>query len=360
MTPRTRIGRALGAALLAGVVLSACETDRSTVFNPVGVPAFDFVVTTGAAGLPSGTATVGASSVTISASNLRALGGGRQYQFWVLGRDAANLDVPVQAFGAVKEFFLFADGTDPVTGDTIFSTDSTTISDVSIAGYAGSDDPMVTSVRVTIDSVADGTDPTTYHAVFLSLETAAASTPGTARFMWRRIGVGGSGSMSFGNFGGSDVINVVSPQDYIFGARGAGLGGARGGEVSVDLTEVARPPVGFYYRGYITRLDGTGVVVDTVRAPWSPDGAISRVSLYDADVNDLLPNVVNNEIRAINIRNCATGSGVGGCQNSMDLPATDTFDGFARFQLKLEPKGGAGASPRRSISHVGELPDEVK
>lgn len=263
MTPRTRIGRALGATLVAGVVLTACETDRATVFEPVGVPAFDFVVTTGAAGLPSGTATVGASTVTVTASNLRALGGGGQYQFWVLGRDAQNVDVPAQAFGAVKEFFLYADGTDPVTGDTIFSLDSTTISDVSIAGYAGSDDPMVTSVRVTIDSVADGSDPTTYHAVFLTLESAAATTPGAARFLWRRIGVGGSGSMLFGNFGGSDVVNVTSPQDYVFGARGAGFGGARGSEVSVDLTEVARPPVGFFYRGYIVRTDGTGVVVDT-------------------------------------------------------------------------------------------------
>jgi len=359
MTARTRTGRALGFALLAGVALTACETQRSTVFEPIGDPAFDFVVTTGAAGLPSGTATVGATSVTISAANLRALSSG-QYQFWVLRRDAQNVDVPTQAFGTIKEFFLTPSGTDPVTGDTIFVTDSTTISAVRAGGYAGSDDPVVTSVRVIIDSLADASNPATAHAVFLTIETAAASEPGAARFLWRRIGVGGSGAMLFGNFGGSDVVNLSSPQDYLFGARGAGLGGARGGEVSVDLTEVARPPVGFYYRAYIVRTDGTGVVVDTARSPWSPDAAVSRVSLYDADVNALLPNVVGGEIRAINIRNCATGSGVTGCQNSMDLPATATFDGFARFQLKLEPKGGAGASAKKSISHVGDLPDEVK
>lgn len=84
------------------------------------------------------------------------------------------------------------------------------------------------------------------------------------------------------------------------------------------------------------------------------------MNLFDADVNGLLPNVVGGEIRAINVRNCASGAGVTNCQNAMNLPVENTFDGFASFQLKLEPKGGAGASPRKSISHVGELPDEVK
>ena len=244
-------------------------------------------------------------------------------------------------------------------GDTIFSTDSTEISAVNIAGYAGSDDQLVTSVRVTVDSVADGTDPTTYHAVFVTLEASPATTPGAARFLWRRIGVGGGGSMLFGNFGGSDVINVTSPNDYLYGARGAGLGGARGAELSVDLTEVSRPPVGFYYRGYIVNAAGVGVVVDTARSVWSRDSTISRVSLYDADVNDLLPNIVGGDIRSLQIRNCATGGAVTNCQNTMTLPSDDTFSGQVSFQLKLEPKGGVAASPKKSISHAGGLPGIV-
>jgi hypothetical protein len=291
-------------------------------------------------------------------SNLRGLAAG-QYQFWVLGRDAANLDVPVQAFGAIKEFFLYPAGTDPITGDTIFATDSTTISDVAVAGYAGSDDPVVTLVRVTIDSVADGTDPTTYHAVFVTLETGVATSPGTARFLWRRIGVGGAGSLLFGNFGGSDVINVQSPQDYVFAARGGGTGGARGPELSVDFRELSRPPVGFVYRGWVVDEDGDGVVVDELRSAWSRDSTVSRVSLMDADVNDALPGVTGGEIRSAQIRNCASGSATTNCQNTMALPVDGTFLGYATFQLKLEPKNGAAAIRNKSVTLAGVLPDAV-
>ena len=370
MTTRARSGRALGLTLLACVALAACETQRSTVFDPVGDPSFDFSVGTGAAGLPSGTIAIGATTVTTSLSNLRALGSG-QYQFWVLRRDANNIDTYVQGFGRTVEFYLrpdtLPDGSaklDPITGDTIKVTDSTIVSNVRTGGYAGSDNPAVTSLRVIIDSTSvdfplAAATIGTIHAIVVSIDNGTATTPGTAKFLWRRIGVGGAGAMLFGNFGGSDIVNVQSPADYVFGARGTGLGGARGGEISVDLTEVARPPVGFYYRGYVVRTDGTGVVVDTARSPYSTDAAVSRVSLFDADVNDLLPNILGGEIRALNIRNCATGSEVNGCQNAMDLPAASTFDGFALFLLKLEPKGGVAASPKKSITHAGALPDEV-
>jgi hypothetical protein len=361
-------GRAIAFALLAGTLLGACETDRATVFEPVGVPSIDFVVGPGGLGLPSGSVGLGATSVTATMSGLRALTTG-QYQFWVIGRDSQNLDVPTQAFGTVVEFFsrpdTLPDGSvvlDPVSGDTIFVTDSTVIADATakVGGYAGSDDRTVTSVRVIIDSTLDLSNPATHHAVVISLEAAPATSPGPAQFLWRRIGVGGNGSMLFGNFGGSDVINTTSPNDYVFGARGAGLGGARGTEISVDLREVARPPVGFFYRGYVVDRFGIGVVVDTARSAWSPDSTVSRQSLYDADVNDLLPDVVGGEIRAVQVRNCAQGAAVTNCQNTMALPSdSTTFLGQLLFVLKLEPKGGVGDGPTKSITHGGALPDDV-
>jgi hypothetical protein len=253
-----------------------------------------------------------------------------------------------------------ASGTDPITGDTVFVTDSTDIAATRTAGYAGSDDALVTTVRVTLDSTADGSNPATYHAVVVTLETAPATSPGPAQFLWRRIGVGGGGSMLFGNYGGSDVFNLTSPRDYVFGARGAGLGGARGPEMSVDMEELARPPVGFYYAGYIVKADGTGHLVDTLRSAWNADPTISRVSLYTADVNDLLPDIVGGDIRHSQIRNCAEGSGQNSCQNTMALDVDSTFAGYENFQLKLEPKGGVAPIRNKSVTHAGALPKAVK
>jgi hypothetical protein len=166
--------------------------------------------------------------------------------------------------------------------------------------------------------------------------------------------------MLFGNFGGSDVIATQSPRDYVFGPRGAGAGGARGPELSVDFRELARPPVGFVYRGYVVNTLGDGVLVDELRSAWSTDSTVSRVSLSDADVNDALPGVVGGEIRAAQVRNCASASATVNCQNSMDLPVDSTFAGYANFQLKLEPKDGVAPIRNKSVSLAGALPSKVQ
>jgi hypothetical protein len=130
--------------------------------------------------------------------------------------------------------------------------------------------------------------------------------------------------------------------------------------MSVDFRELARPPIGFFYRGYVVNTVGDGVVVDTLRSAWSLESTVSRVSLYDADVDATLPGLAGNEIRDAQVRNCASGSAQNNCQNSMALPADSTFKGLATFQLKVEPKGGAGPIRNRSVSLAGVVPTEVR
>jgi hypothetical protein len=308
-------------------------------------------------------------SVTLTLSNLPALSGGARYQFWAMGRDAQNLDVVVPAYGSLVEFFSRVD-TLP-NGDTIFgptgdpqlTTDSSVLSLTQLNEYAGSPDSATSWLRVVIDSTGDGGTPVTYHALFVTREDAAAATPGPVRFLWRRIGLAATdvtALMLFGNFGGSDEINLQSPADYVYNPVGAGTGGARGPEISVDFREIPRPPVGFFYRGVLLDENGQNVVVDTLRSAWNPDASISRVSLYDADVNPLLPGLASTAIRASQVRNCAAGSAVNNCQNTLALPATGTFIGMAKFQLKLEPKGNIATVSNALVSHAGDLPDEVK
>jgi hypothetical protein len=370
MTRRRQTGRmALAAVLISGAFL-ACQTSLTEVTEEVGPRSFNFDVGPAGEGLPSGSVSLGSGSVTLTVNNLRALATG-QYEFWVVGSDAQNPELPVQLMTyKITENYLrvdtLADGSpnvDPITGDTIYVGDSRIINDTTtyITGYAGSDDPFVTSVDVVLDSTADGSDPTDYHAVVVTLEDSpGATTPGSDRFLWRRIEVDGGGNLLFGNYGGYDPVNLTSPKDYVFGTRGAGLGGARGSEVSVDMDELARPPMGFYYAGYIVDVDGNGLLVDTLRSSWSLDSTVSRVSLYMADVNVLLPNIVGDDIRHAQIRNCAAGSAVSGCQNTMDLPVDSTFAGYEEFQLKLLPKGGVTQTRNKSVTHTGSLPKAVK
>jgi hypothetical protein len=319
----------------------------------------------GAALLPSGSATVGASAVTVSVSHLKALASG-QYQFWVLNRSGQSVEVPAAAFGTVVEFYLRVDLDpvtgdtirDPITGDPVLVTDSTIVSATRTNSYTGSDDPAVTSVRVIVDSTSDGSPAAESHAVFLTIESSAASTPNNARFLWRRTGVGGNGALSFGNFAGYWTA-ASSPNDYLFRAAGTGVGGIRGDEISVGFNDLDRPPVGFFYRGYLLDADGNELMVDTLRGAWNADPTLSRVSLFDADADDLLPGVSGRGIVTANVRNCRVNSGVLNCGNSLDVAAENPYGGYLGFELHLEPKGGS-ATRSPTATHTGELPDEVR
>jgi hypothetical protein len=310
--------------------------------------------------------------LTVTLANLPALTGTARYQFWAMRRDtASNLDVVVPVYGRLVEFYsrvdTMANGDTIIgpTGDPQLTTDSSlALAPLGQVGeYSGSGDSATSWLRVIVDSTGDNGAPTGYHAVFVTLEDAPAATPGPVRFLWRRTGLAGADAaagMLFGNFGGSDEVNLQSPADYVYAPVGAGTGGARGPELSVDFREIPRPPRGFFYRGVILDANGQNIVVDTLRSAFSLDPTISRVSLYDADIDPLLPGVVGTSIRASQVRNCAAGSNTNNCQNTLTLPATGTFVGMAKFQLKLEPKGNTATLSNVLVSHAGDLPDEVK
>lgn len=442
MTRRVNSGRVAGFALLATCVLTACETKRTEIFDSYGPPAFDFAVATGTSKLPTGRADrqivrtlvqnieldySGAalattvltrpsgntqdtlavdSAVSVVARSLRALGGGRVYEVWSMAPDGTSSPV----YGRVVEYkSVYSGNLDPITGDSVFLVDSTEVAASGAGTYVGSDEFRVDSVafHVIPSDPTNTVNPfsnTQANAIFVSIESAAATTPSNARFLWSRAALvtggtvanvtvtadtvylstnppfpadaatpdtiqvtrrarstlNGSGALTFGNFGGLDVVNAASPNDYVFGARGTGFGGARGPEMSVDVAELARPPIGFFYRGYVVDAVGNEVMIDTLRSAWSEDPSVSRVSLYDADINDLLPNIVEHDVRAAQIRNCAMVSAVNNCQNGMALPVTDTFKGFVSFVLKIEPKGSVSSAPTKSITHAGDLPKEVQ
>ena len=103
---------------------------------------------------------------------------------------------------------------------------------------------------------------------------------------------------------------------------------------------------------------GTALMIDTLRAAWSADPSLRRVSLFNADTDDLLPGISGQDILAAQVRNCRTGSDVTNCANSLAVEATDPYGSFRTFELRLEPKGATTSST--AATAVGEVPDEVK
>jgi hypothetical protein len=336
---RVRPAVAWGAAiLLLGTVAAGCDTNRTSVLDPVGPPAYDFNVSPAAAGLPSGSVALAVtatddSTVTLTLRGLRDLQSG-VFQFLTV--DAAG-GTATPAFGVVVEHFASA------ADDTVSFSSAT---------YAGSADPDLTSVTVLIaqSDASNTVNPYVQHAVVVSLESGQASTPSAAQFLWRRIG-GGAGALSFGNFDSADPAG-----DYVYVVAANGRGGFRDGELSVDLFEVSRPPVGFFYRGFLVDEADVSYLVDTLRSAHNTTPSLSRVNLYNADVDNALPAIVGNDIRTAQLRGCLSGSTVTDCVGS--IQAAD-FKAFSRFVLTLDPKGAASGLGT-AVTVAGDVPEPVK
>ncbi len=358
--------RSLSAIALLVVSVAACNDDRTSVFTPIGDPSYDFNVSGALAGIPSGVVATGAGSVTYTLADLRDLSGAT-YNFWVVNEDpVAGADVVTPLYGSVLEFFMrdsLSGGTsgdpvgDPVTGDILLVLDTNIIADIGAAkvtSYAGTSNQAVFAIEIIGDSTADGSAADAANAVVVSISSGGSND----MILWRRIAVGGGGAMSFGNFGGSDVISTVAPDDYVYPVIGIGRAGVRGDEFSVDFQRIARPPHGYYYVGYVLDVDGNATVIDTLRSGFSAVVAENRVNLFNADVENLLPQVVGIGIEFSQVRNCRSGSAVRACQSTLSLPVDAPFAAFRQFVLALEPKA-QGAGFGHGVIYSGDIPEIV-
>jgi hypothetical protein len=359
----------LGVLALA-VVAAGCDEGRTSVLEPFGEIAIGAAVGPAALNLPGGSVTVAANVATIKLLNLR-VPNGPTYHFWYVSRDANGVDVYTPAFGAILEFFhrdSLSGGTtgtpvpDPVTGNIITVKDTNEVSLIRTGAYAGTDLFAVDTIQVVMDSAADvGTTTPALgrNAVVVSLGTGA---PTDAMFLFRRTAVAGNGALSFGNFGGTDAVSATNPADYVFAPGGTGNILFRGGEAVADIRELRRPPVGFFYRGFLVDTAGTAVLIDTLRSAYDAIASQSRVSLFDADVNPQLPGIAVTAITRSQVRNCTSGSGITTCANLTPMtlpgPATAPFAGQAVFILTLDPKG-TSAELGETVILLANIPDRV-
>ncbi|HEX9727603.1 MAG TPA: hypothetical protein VGA37_03745 [Gemmatimonadales bacterium] len=375
-----RTYRSFSAIAVLVLAAAACDDNRASVFGPIGDPSYDFNIAPVGA-IPGGAVSLNGAgdSATLTLTGLRDLAGSASYQLWAVSRDVDGRDVIMPLTGSIVEFFSRAD-IDPVTGDTVrdavtgdplFVGDSNVVSATATGSYGG---PVtravnpITSVRIIAESGDTLAPVGGANAVVMSIEsTGGAAAPSAAQFLWRRVGPGGSGALTFGTFGGTDVISTSSPDDYVYPIIGAGRAGVRGDEFSADMQRMGRPPVGFMYRGYLVDVDGVGTEVDILRSGHSGVTEESRVDLTDADINILLPGVSDVAIFSGQVRNCLQGSGVANCANTLVAPTVaDTtvnedkpFGVFRQFVLALEPKTGASGFAPATVRYTGDIAEVV-
>jgi hypothetical protein len=190
------------------------------------------------------------------------------------------------------------------------------------------------------------------NAVVVSLGSGATTD---AMFLFRRTQVAGNGELTLGNFGGTDLVAATNPADYTYGVGGTGNIYFRGAEAVANMRELRRPPVGFFYRGYLVDTAGNAVLLDTLRSAFNAVASQNRVSLFDADVNSQLPGIAVTGITESQVRNCMLGAGVANCANTLQVA---TFAGLELFILTLAPKGASDALGETVILS-GSIPDRV-
>lgn len=327
--------------------------------------------TSGKVAAPGGTANV--DSVRVSLRGLKALGGSGVYQAWLVNPATGAAPVPALGRLVVSQLDTVTDVPTLVTNRTVL--DSTTTNVSSFVGYTMPQASHVTWLfRPT--SAASGVSMRDYTHVLITLETGGpATTPSTNTALWLQYGdQKGTADLKDDTYfdaaptiawGRLDLANLAT---RVFVAAGTGLGGFRGDEVSVDLTAMARPPVGYYYQAWVQDVngpDGSGtdtvyVAVDTLRAPYP-----GRALLVDAD-NSLPDPVVQDvppEISAASFRNFAASMGLDVarlCSSADPARGACPFGAFENFIVTLEPKGSNPASPSPTILFTASLPTLVK
>jgi hypothetical protein len=382
VSPSPRMVRSMALAAAAAVVaLSACNEDRSVITDPFGPPAYGFSLVRAAVNVPRGTmvfrrplrpsmaATVD-SAVTIGLAGLDSLTTG-VYKVWLADVDPVA-DTIMDVFPATGTLTVTrTDTTLNEQGDPVPNVTTTTVDGVSTFANGG---PQI-SVSLRANSATAGASVYPKTLVLVSIEQdAAAATPSEARPFWGRkqgdlapgviVPLGGAdsaaqftGVLRFGNF------RANPDSQYIYNAGGRGLGSVFGNIFIATDSQIPRPPIGYYYAGYLVRRDSaTNAITDTVRLGPLVSPYPNYKSLKDADVDATIDPVIQDPklpgvprspliIAGVNRISSDTVSG---------LTGTLPYKNVSEYQLTLEAKAGDEnvASPSLIVNAL--MPDVIR
>jgi hypothetical protein len=282
-----------------------------------------------------------AADMLASFHNLNRLSGA-VYQAWVLNTETDAFFSPAGDWMAVvTDEDGVADTLAVVTGSRVFSP-AVPLRDAVVT--------FRTSDEHAGQPVGD------YTHIFLSIEAAEAASPSAAQPLWTRftdmVGAPGdpfqwsfiaNANMAFGMFN-------LGNNPWVWEPRGSGRGHFWGtgadDEFRVRFKDLNRPPVGYFYEGWLLPEAGRGAPfsIGELRAPLEDNHA----SLRDADISTEISTFVRSDriLDAVQIRRI--GDFVGG------VAAWH----IAEYRLMLAPKAGAEL-PAYTI-FGGEVPESVQ
>ena len=327
-----------------GVDIDASGAPVSNGLAPLPIAAAtpdELLLAPGGAGKPD--------SLDVTFNNLEALAGGAVYESWLVNPLTGGM---VLASGTYNRIKIIAER-DPITGDIVSTRDSVVETIAGASSFVGGNQEDGFRHQLVISDNSLGGGPSESVGLHTDLVLTVASSPGgttpsEARPLWitytDQNGTPNDpfddlflspGVTSFGNF---NVMDASLSRTY--SGEGLGLGGVREDVLSVDLTRLSRPPVGYQVVGWLVREDGTAFRLPDITGPL-PDA----VSLVDADVEAPEGLVTANGILDANFRVVATEAGI-------------QFSDFITFLVTLEPKlGDPGLGP--IPVQIGALPEIV-
>ncbi|GEM_PF-404550 len=306
-----------------------------------------------------------ASAVSAEFLNMEPLAGSARWQGWLVNREVgASSAIPAtgtyERVAIVREY-------DPVTGEILSEADSVLESTPQTAVFVGElsaqvegNEQEVKHRLVVTDVSLGGADSVGFFTdVVVSLEPGgAATTPSDATLAWFQYtdqngtptdfsdDVVFEGDVSFGTFDATDPASsrLVTVTDFM---QSRGLGGVRENEVTIEITNLPLPPIGYYYEGWLVGPNGNAVSLGPIKG-LAPD----TVSLFDADINQDLPSVTATGIRFASV------SAILDSEAIVSQLGEDFTVNLTTFYLTLEPKVGAAAKNIADLE-VGSLPIET-
>ncbi len=311
-------------------------------------------------------------TVRVSFRGLKSVGSG-VYQAWLI--NPATGATPVAAVGRLRAFRV-----DTITDVPVLDTDTTLMDSGSTrSSFSGYDMPQAAHLTYTLNltNASTGVSLRDYTHVMLSVEAAAGATaPSSRTAVWARYGDQRGTATDYKDDEWVDKpaaswgnITATGGATYVFTPAGRGLGGFRAEELSVDVNDLARPPIGYYYKAWLVDVnsgpngtDTVYVAVDTLRSPFP-----ARSLLFNADSTEAEdPSVVlatPHVITGGQFRNLASAMGLDvnqACNPQDPTRGTCPFFHFEQFMITLEPKGSDAALPGPSVVFVASVPSIVR
>jgi hypothetical protein len=368
----------LGACAATVAVAAACGDERSITTEPAGPLGFGISLVKTATNVPRGfvnlpaspiaSANPGNDSIIVTLGGLDSLQTG-SYVVWV-GNDSGTKFA--RATGNLR--ITQVDSGLNAAGDPVFTTTVTNRSGLNAFAVGGSNRTLrFATARNAITGLAN-TDSA--NLVLVTIEETPGATPGPNRNLWGRRSQAASNvvGLRFGNwkrrltstapgFVPTDETEYIISTSTTAGAANLpivprGRVEVRGSILVVNDSNYYRPPVGWYYAAFAVKVDTIGRPVDTVYLGRRTSPYPNRVSLFEADVGNPVPELLLDRDRVLLAM--ATRVSADSIPKAAPRGGNPAWRDFGFVRVTLQPKAGIEGRMSPAIVTEAVLPKSIR